>query len=426
MPRTGPATSGGPGVLLISSTHRATRSPEAIRHALREGRERGLRMHVIARTAPAMPPGELAALADTFSVVTGTGLRVHTLQAGDIAERAGGIRVVLGVDADGDTDHDLTVAAVAELLGVPGNPVESVRVTRDVAARRAALAAAGLDQPPWLLVADLRGAVAFLRAIPGPWRVRPASGGRGGSTVTRPAMLAAAVAAVSAGRRRGTPFLIEQWLDGPEFAVIGLFLGGRPHVLAVVERDDTGGLTQVVPAELPVRTRLLVEDAALGALAALGLCFGSFDIEVRLTTAGARVGEVRAHVTGDWWTTLLHHVVPGLQVGGLLYDDVLGSVPRPPQHPTRGAAVAHLTCPPGVVRRIDNWHRARAHPAVLHAELRFAPGHRVPYRPGGRVHVGTLLVGAETAARARTLARSLADSVRFSVDPEPVATPHRV
>ncbi|MFJ3794337.1 ATP-grasp domain-containing protein [Kitasatospora sp. NPDC090091] len=317
----------------------------------------------------------------------------------------------------------VAAAETAEALGLPGNPPEAVRRVRTKDACREALAAAGFRQPAVRLCADRPEAEDFLRASTGPWIVKPrdAMGSTGVSRVTGPADLPAAVALLPGEG----PFLVEEFVQGAEYSVEGLFLDGAPVVLAVTEKEKVEPpffveIGHILPAELPEATRQEIEQQVAQALTVLGLRSGGFHVELWLSPDGVVLGEVHGRFGGDWIHRMLAHAVPGLELYGLIYDDLLGR-PLPDRaalRPVRAAAVRFLTPPPGRVVAIDGWAEAAGHPDVLLADLAVAPGDTVrPLRTSGN-RVGALVVGADTPDQARKLARELADSVRFTVEPE--------
>ncbi|QGV80458.1 ATP-grasp domain-containing protein [Streptomyces ficellus] len=405
-----------PELLLIGGGGAMTLSVDVAVQALEQAHARGLRTHVTNTAGTLAATPAVTAAAGTTSAV----------DFGDPAGTAGwasaravaGERpaVVFGVREMAQE----AVAATAHALGLPGNPPEAVRRIRTKDACRAALAAAGFRQPAVRLCAGEAEARAFLAGSAGPWVVKPRDGidSAGVRKVTAVDELAGALAELP---DRGAPFLVEEFVEGAEYSVEGVFVDGRPHVLAVTAKEKLEPpyfveIGHVLPAGLPDDTRLLVEDTVTRALTALDLSFGLFHVELWLTADGIVLGEVHARVGGGWIHRMLPYALPGLELYGTVYDDVLG---RPVTLPaaTRAAATRYFAPPPGRVTAVDGWDEVRAHPAVLHAELHVAPGDVVPGYRCGADRVGAVVVGAPTAAEARALARRLVDSVTFTVEP---------
>ncbi|MGW5049849.1 ATP-grasp domain-containing protein [Actinokineospora sp. NPDC004072] len=402
-----------PGMLIVGGANPIGSSMDIVRLALTQAKARGLRTHLTHRADALAATAAVTALADGASAVDpedpDAGVRW-------VREHAQRFDLVLGL-------RDPVVVAAAEsarALGAAGNPPEVVRLVRNKDQCRAALAAAGFRQPAFRLCGDLAEAAEFLAGTRGPWVVKPRDGmaSIGVREVRRAEELPEAVALLP----DPGPFLVEEFVAGPEFSAEGVFIGGEPRVLALTAKDklppphfvEAG---HVLPAELPEPVRRAAEGEVAAALTALGLRFGVFHVEFWLSGEEVVLGEVHPRPGGDWLHALLGHAIPGLELFGLLCDDVLGRAAPPDLAPTRAAAARFLVAPPGRLVRIDGWDRVLADPAVLHAELSVAPGSLVrPVRESGD-RAGVVVVGAGTPAEARAAAQRLADAVGFVVEP---------
>jgi biotin carboxylase len=325
--------------------------------------------------------------------------------------------VILGVRemAQGAT------AEIAAALGLPGNPPHAVSRVRTKDLCRAALAAAGFRQPEVRLCLEAADAGDFLRRTNGPWVVKPRDGmgSQGVSRVDGPADLDRALA----GLPTSGPFLVEQFVEGPEYSVEGLFLDGVPTVLAVTEKEKSEPpyfveLGHVLPAPLPAETTERIGKEVAAALLALDLCYGLFHVELWQDSQGIVLGEVHVRNAGGWIHRMLAHVIPGLEMFGLVCDNAVGRPVALPAAPSRGAAARFLTAPPGRLAAVEGWDRVRSHPAVIYAELTVEPGEIIRPLHSGEERLGAIVVGADTAEAARALVHELAASVHFAVEQE--------
>jgi biotin carboxylase len=311
----------------------------------------------------------------------------------------------------------VAAAETAAAIGVPGNPPEVIRRIRTKDVCRTALAAAGFAQPAVRLCASAADAEAFLRDRSGPCILKPrdAMGSTGVSQVSSAADLPVALALLP----DASAFLVEEFVSGPEFSVEGIFQGGRPKILAITAKETVPPpffveTAHTLPADLPESQRREIEETVSAALLVLGLRIGAFHVEIWLTPTGVVLGEVHSRFGGDWIHKMLEYAIPGIELFGLIIDDILGLPCAPePLEPTCGAAVRYLTPPPNTVVAIEGWDEVRTHPAVLHAELSVGPGDKIPPLHCSGDRVGLIVVGAETSTRARELAEELASSVRF-------------
>ncbi|MEW2301854.1 ATP-grasp domain-containing protein [Streptomyces sp. NPDC006655] len=405
-----------PTLLLVGGARAIPLSSDMTVQALTQAKRRGMRTHVTGEAASLAGTPEVRALADTTSAVDFT-------RPGNTAEWARD-RVAAGDRFDAvfgiQEMAQVSVAETAEAVGAPGNPPEAIRRIRAKDTCRAVLAAEGFPQPAVRLCADQAEAAAFLAETAGPWIVKPrdAMGSIGVSQVFEPAQLPAAIELLPSD----DPFLVEEFVDGPEYSVEGFFQNGKPTILAITAKEKVAPpffveVGHVLPAELDPAVRIEIEQQVGDALTALGLRFGGFHVELWLTPSGVVLGEVHGRFGGDWIHRMLAHAIPGLELFGAIYDDMLGRADTSGDlRPVRGAAARYMIPPPGRLTAIEGWDEVRAHPAVLYADLTAKVGDRInPVRKSSD-RVGVVVVGAETPAAARELASELVSSVRFVVE----------
>lgn len=403
-------------LLFVGGARAVPISTAMTEQALAQARARGIRTHLVNKADALAATAAVNAGADAVSAVEFTD--VEQTVAWARAQVAAGERfdAVFALQEMAQ----VTVAEVAEALGVAGNPPEAVRRIRTKDLCRAALAANGFAQPAVRLCADADAAAAFLAESTGPWVVKPrdAMGSIGVSLVRGVADLPAAVAVLPDDK----PFLVEEFVDGPEFSVEGVFLDGVPKVLAVTAKEKAPPpyfveVGHVLPAEIAENERHEIVAHVSAALSTLDLRAGAFHVELWRTAAGIVLGEVHGRFGGDWIHTMLQHAIPELEVFGLVFEDLLGRADTSRGlKPARGAAVRYLIPPSGRLVGIEGWDEVLAHPAILRAELFVQPGDVVKPLRQSSDRVGYVVVGADDATLARKLAAELVDSVRFVVE----------
>ncbi len=217
-------------------------------------------------------------------------------------------------------------------------------------------------------------------------------------------------------------FLVEEFVEGREYSVEGIFLGGRPKVLAVTGKETMAPphfveVAHVLPAILPEATRAEIDRQVCAALTELGLHYGIFHVELWITRRGIVLGEFHVRPGGDGIYLMLAHVIPGLDLFRRVYEDALGRDVDDGLTPSRAAAVRFVLPPPGRLISVDGWDRVLNHPAVLFAELEVEPGAVIKPVRGSDDRVGLVIVGAENSIAAQRLAAELVDCVKFVVAP---------
>lgn len=296
------------------------------------------------------------------------------------------------------------VAEAAELLGLPGIGRETARAAQDKRVMRRRLAAAGCNVPRFVTLDD-----------PGQWEagldltfpvvVKPACGvsSLGVTRADTPESLKSVVDQVwqVAGNALGTAagpaagVVVEEYLDGPEYAVESLAYRGAVTVLTIGYKGDPKGpyfeeSVYRAPAPLPQAVAEDVRREVVAAHAALGITDGPTHTELRLRGGvrpyllemGARVGGsgvsqyVVSHVTGVDFAAQALRIAVGLPPQPLPAAGPAG-LPEP-----IGAAANYIV-PCGGAGRITAIHgldAVRADPRVDHVVQMLHPGDLVrPY-----------------------------------------------
>jgi biotin carboxylase len=337
-----------------------------------------------------------------------------------------------------------SVAAVADALGLPGNSPSAIATIRDKARSRATLAAAGFRQPAAALCHDAAEARAFVAARAGrPCVVKPVDGkGSSGVTLVRsvddlPRAMArldeAAVElavelraqgmppAVATWRQRG--FLVEDFQPGNEYSAEGVFVAGRPRLLAVTAKRTSGPpwfveLAHALPADLPGSLLDRVRATLAGALPALGLRFGVFHVEFWVDGDDVVLGEAHARPGGDYIHVMTQHVTD-VDLHGTVVDDLLGRPVAPESwHAKRGAAIRFVTTPAGVVRAVSGWAEVKSDPSVMEAHLALEPGTRVAPLRSSADRSSFVVTTAPTGAEALAAADRLVETIRVDMEPD--------
>ncbi|GAA2047409.1 hypothetical protein GCM10009839_60670 [Catenulispora yoronensis] len=411
-----PDPSDPPTLLFVGGARAVPISTAMVGEALDQARALGIRTHVVNQAAVLAATPQISAAADAVSAVDFTQPDQTVAWARDREAEGERFDAVFALQEMAQ----VSVAEVADALGVAGNPPDAVRRIRTKDQCRIALAAAGFPQPAVRLCADADAAEEFLAESAGPWVVKPrdAMGSIGVSLVRGAADLPAAIEALPSD----APFLVEEFVEGPEYSVEGVFLNGEPRVLAITAKEKAPPpffveVGHVLPAELPENERHEIVAHVCAALSTLELRAGAFHVELWRTVDGIVLGEVHGRFGGDWIHTMLQYAVPGLDVFGLVFDDLLGRNDGAQRalKPTRGAAVRYLIPPPGRVTAVEGWDDLLAHPAVLHAQLLIGPGDDIKPLRQSSDRVGFVVVGADDATLARKLADELVETVRFVV-----------
>lgn len=291
--------------------------------------------------------------------------------AGSLADRLP-IRGVFTVGAD----VEVTVAAVADALGLPGVSLDVARRCNDKVLTHRHLDSVGFTEKPAYAVVHTAAEAASAAATIGfPCVVKPIDNcaSRGVQRVDSMEQVADAFALASRfNLDQGAGVLIEECLLGSKHTVEMIAYEGEWHLLSIIDTHyisprwpcETGLNTTTLP---PAQQRRLFDFAARAAKS-VGIEFGAHKVDVNLAADGAvRLIELTARLSGGFHCQYASPLAHGshdiraalkLAIGRPLdMDDIRHTHER-------GAAVRAVFPEPGVIVGIDGVDEALALPGV--------------------------------------------------------------
>lgn len=326
-------------------------------------------------------------------------------------------------------DQGVVIAALAaERLGLPHNPPDAARATRDKAVMRTLLAAAGTPQPRFEV---LQGAYREDPGVGFPCVVKPLSlsGGRGVIRADGPAGLRLAVARVreileEAGEGDEATLIVEEYLPGDEVAVEGLLGPDGLEVLAILDKPDPmeGPFFEetifVTPTRLDDATREKVIEVVGRAVDALGLAFGPIHAEVRIAGGRVSVIEIAARSIGGLCSRSLRFGLLGTSLEHLLLTAALGMPRRAMRRDRRPAGVMMIPIPAeGYLRRVAWQEAAMEVPGITALEITIPIGGRVRPLPEGDRYLGFLFANGEDPQGVEASLREAHDLLEIVIEP---------
>jgi biotin carboxylase len=266
-----------------------------------------------------------------------------------------------------------THAAVCRDLGLPGVEPEQAEMVVDKAVMRRAWSQAGLRQPRFRPVRDLRQARRAAGEIGFPCVIKPADSGgsgRGVLVLNRPEDVEEGVAFASPFARNGE-ILIEQFIPGIEMTLEGLCFQGEHRVLAMSDKYKPELRTRVAtslnyPAFFSQKILRRVKDLVNAAVAAIGLGNCATHTEIIVDPDGKPfLIEIGARGGGGHIFSTIVEAVSGVNMPLALADLLCGKEPDwEPRH-LRGACYRFFTPPPGTIRAIAGLDQAQTLEGVL-------------------------------------------------------------
>ena len=337
-------------------------------------------------------------------------------------------------------DDDTTVAAarISAALGLRHPSVEACLAARDKHLQRQRLRAALCAVPPFALHALDGDLGAIARTSPYPCVLKPLrlSMSRGvmrandaPEFVERAERLRRILAAPDAAAARAgqaATFLVEEYVDGPEFALEGLLQHGELTVLALFDKPEAleGPFFEetiyVTPSRLPAAEQARLVTCVAQAAAALELRDGPVHAEVRLNAAGPWLIELAARPIGGRCSAVLRFGASAdTSLEELLLRHALGERLGPADLVRESAAAAVLMIPTpaaGTLAAVGGIAEARRVPWVDDVVITAHPGQALVPLPEGSRYLGFIYARAPDAATAAAALRQAHARLDLRID----------
>jgi len=348
-------------------------------------------------------------------------------------------RPIAGILAVGDRPT-VIAAGAARLLGLPGHPPEAAAAARDKRLTRECLRAAGLPAP-WFTVASLSTHPGMLATqLTWPVVVKPATltGSRG---VIRANTLEEFVAAFERLRRllmsadvralqdpAAQDILVEQYIEGREYALEGVMEDGRLRTLAIFDKPDPleGPFFEetlyVTPSRLAEADQNRIHSVIANGILALGLRHGPIHAECRVNDRGVFIIEIAARPIGGLCARALAFETPHGQRAGLeevLLRHALGEpVAGWAREPDASGVLMIPIASGGVLREVRGVQEAAAVAGVTALEITAKLDQHLVPLPEGSSYLGFIFARARSASLVEQTLRDAHGKLSVIVDRE--------
>ena len=284
----------------------------------------------------------------------------------------------------------LSVASVAERLGLVGIPVETARLAQDKLAMKRRFKEAGIPVPWFAPVSDSE-VLANMVAVRGhDLVVKPVdSRGSRGVQRVRPGMDPAQVFECAAAQSPTRRVMVEQFLPGPQISTESILIDGEGYTPGFSDRNyeyldryapffiENGG---DLPSHLDQRTQEAVKRTAEAAGRALGIATGNIKGDIVVVNGKPHVIELAARASGGYFCTREIPLNTGVDFIGAIIKIALGEKVYPSDLEPRRLTpiVQRYAFPePGRVAHIRGLNDARRIPGVEEVVVTVEPGDEI-------------------------------------------------
>ena len=390
-----------PRILLLLPT-RTYRATDFLAAAMKLDVEVVIASEETATTADASPRDSLVLDFSTPNVATQT-----------ITEFAETHPMTAIVGVDDDTTLLATTASAA--LGLPHNPIESAKATRNKYRLRHILSSRGVRCPKFRRFSISDNVAEMRKQVDYPCVIKPLSlsASRGVIRADNPQEFTDAFHRITAllqtlktaDTNAESPYLeilVEDYIPGIEIALEGILLDGELKTLALFDKPDPleGPFFEetlyITPSRLSKDIQNELRNATAEAAAALGLRHGPVHAELRYNAKGAHLIEIAARTIGGLCSRTLRFGT-GMSLEELVIRHAIGQHVETLHREQQAAGVMMIPVPKaGILGDVRGRTEARQVDGVTEVNITIPIGGEVVPLPEGARYLGFIFARSQT------------------------------
>lgn len=321
------------------------------------------------------------------------------------------------------TDASMTVAAVANALGLPGIKFNNAEAASNKLKMRKRLKEHGVPCPDYFECWTEEEALENFRRLTPPVVVKPADnmGARGVSRADTEEELRRAFSFAKEATPSGE-VVIEEYMEGPELSIDALIFEGKIHITGIADRliayppyfVETG---HIMPTNLPEAKVAGAVEVMRQGIHALGIDIGAAKGDIKVTPRGPMVGEIAARLSGGFMSAYTYPYSTGVDLIGNAIRIALGSAPLEMTPTLQRVAMESAIIPgEGTVRTVSGIDEALALDGVRHLFMNVDIGDRVVIPRSNVEKAGHLIVTADTREDAIRLSEHARSLIRIELE----------
>ena len=231
------------------------------------------------------------------------------------------------------TDASMTVAAVANALGLPGIEFVNAEAASNKVKMRERFALHNVPIPKFSKCWNFSELKEFTKNVSYPLVIKPADnmGARGVMKIENETMLEFAFNNAKKGSPSGE-LIVEEYMDGPELSIDALIYNDEIFITGIadrlIEREpyfiEVG---HIMPSNLPKDKLDDAVDVFRKGIKALGINLGAAKGDIKVTKNGAKVGEIAARLSGGFMSAYTYPYSSGVNLIRNAIDIALGYRP---------------------------------------------------------------------------------------------------
>lgn len=218
------------------------------------------------------------------------------------------------------TDASMTVAAVANALGLPGIRYVDAEAASNKVKMRKRLKEFNVPIPDFAPVWTIQDARDALDILKFPLVIKPSDnmGARGVIKINNREELHAAFKHAKKYSPTGE-VILEEFMPGPEVSVDALTWNGNTKITGIADRiiEREPYFIEIghnMPSKFPKEILDEVEDVMIRGMKALGITLGAGKGDIKITPDGVKVGEIAARLSGGFMSAYTYPLSTGINL----------------------------------------------------------------------------------------------------------------
>lgn len=320
------------------------------------------------------------------------------------------------------TDASMTVAAVANALGLPGIKFEDAEAATNKLKMRSRFKLHNVPSPGFRAVWSLADAKKACTELVLPVVIKPSDnmGARGVRMIRDRNEISEAFHAAKSASPSGE-LLIEEYMEGEELSIDAVVYNGEVIFTGIADRiiEDLPFFIEKGHTMPSQKDEAVIEEAkrvmTLG-IRALGIQNGFGKGDIKITQNGIKIGELAARLSGGFMSTHTFPYATGVDLMKAAIEVALGEEPGNLVPVKNLVSIERaIITEPGIVKSINGIEEARAIEGVKDIFLNVAPGDTV-IKPKSNVDkAGHIIVAASTLEKAEEIVQQVRNTLQIEI-----------
>ncbi len=324
------------------------------------------------------------------------------------------------------TDASMTVAAVANALGLPGIKFEDAEAATNKIKMRMRFKEHDVPSPAFLPVWSLSDAKKACKILKLPLVIKPSDnmGARGVMRIDNFNQISDAFH-FSKNASPSGELIIEEYMDGPELSIDAIIYNNEVTITGVADRIiehppyfiETG---HTMPSALPKKTLKNAIDVMVRGIKTLGITIGAAKGDIKITEKGAMIGELAARLSGGFMSAYTYPLSTGVDLMKAVIEVAMGQEPGNLEPVMNRVAIERaIIATPGIVKRISGLDDALKISGIEEIFLNVTEGDRVTFPRSNVEKTGHIIAVGDTLTKAEESVKKCMEILVIEIIEEP-------